>query len=214
MILEIRRFSTFVSPHWDFLYWKNDFFILNQGLIPTSIPNIHTLIIQHDVMLMKKVSKHLNLETRLRNYRHACSWWHHQMETYSALLAINAGNSPVTGEFHAQRPVTRLFDVIFDLRPNKRLSKQLWGWWFETPSRPLWCHSNVVFWMKWLSEQSRHDVVGSTNWNARSDTNNSEENIDIFVYTYWWQRISIAKSEMQFLSRAVLFLGNQKDITY
>ena len=136
------------------------------------------------------------------------------METYSALLAIYAGNSSVTGEFHAQRPVTRLFDVIFDLRPNKRLSKQLWGWWFETPSRPLWRHSNIVFWMKWLSEQSRHDVVGSTNWNTRSDTNNSEENIDIFVYIYWWQRISIAKSEMQFLSRAVLFLGNQEDITY
>ena len=96
MILEIRRFSTFLSPHWDFLYWENDFFILNQGLIPTSIPNIHTLIFQHDVMLMKKVSKHLNLETRLWNYRHACSWWRHQMETYSALLAINAGNSPAT----------------------------------------------------------------------------------------------------------------------
>ena len=59
-----------------------------------------------------------------------------------------AGNSPVTGEFHAQRPVTRLFDVIFD----KRLSKQLWGWWFKTPLRPLWRHSNVVFWMKWWSE--------------------------------------------------------------
>ena len=39
------------------------------------------------------------------------------METFSALLAISAGNSPVTGEFHAQRPVTRNFDVYFDLRP-------------------------------------------------------------------------------------------------
>ena len=37
------------------------------------------------------------------------------------------------GEFHTQRPVTRSFDVYFDLRPNKRLSKQSWGWWFETP---------------------------------------------------------------------------------
>ena len=40
----------------------------------------------------------------------------------------------------AQRPVTRSFDVFFDLRLNKRLSKQSWGWWFETPSRPLWRH--------------------------------------------------------------------------
>ena len=59
------------------------------------------------------------------------------------LLAICAGTSPVTGEFPAQRPVTRSFDVFFDLRLKKRLSKQLWGWWFEAPSRPLWRHYNV-----------------------------------------------------------------------
>ena len=44
------------------------------------------------------------------------------METFSALLAICAGNSPVPGEFPTQRPVARSFDVYFDLRPNKRLS--------------------------------------------------------------------------------------------
>ena len=65
------------------------------------------------------------------------------METFSALLAIYAGNSPVTGEFPAQRPVTRSFDVFFYLRLNKRLSKQWWCWWFETPSRQLWRHGNV-----------------------------------------------------------------------
>ena len=48
------------------------------------------------------------------------------METFSALLAICAGNSPVTREFPAQRPVTQSFDVFFDLRLNKRLSKQWW----------------------------------------------------------------------------------------
>ena len=56
------------------------------------------------------------------------AWWRHQMETFSALVAICAGNSPVTGEFPAQRPVTRSFDVFFDLRQNKRLSKQLGCW--------------------------------------------------------------------------------------
>ena len=71
------------------------------------------------------------------------SWWRHQMETFSALLTICAGNSPVSGEFPAQRPVTRSFDVFFDLRLNKRLSKQSWGWWFETLSRPLWRHRIV-----------------------------------------------------------------------
>ena len=72
------------------------------------------------------------------------SWWRHEMETFSALLAICAGNSPVTGEFPAQRPVTRSFDVLFDLSLNKPLSKQWWGWWFETLARPLWRHCNVV----------------------------------------------------------------------
>ena len=49
------------------------------------------------------------------------TWWR-KMETFSALLVFCAGNSPVTGEFPAQRPVSRSFDVFFDLRPNKRLS--------------------------------------------------------------------------------------------
>ena len=48
-----------------------------------------------------------------------------------------------TGEFPAQRPVTRSFDVFFDLRLNKKLGKQPWGWWFETPWRPLCRHCNV-----------------------------------------------------------------------
>ena len=72
------------------------------------------------------------------------SWWRHQMETFSALLALFAGNSPVPGEFPTRRPVTRSFDVFFDLRLNKRLSKQPWGCWFETPS--LWRHCDDSFW--------------------------------------------------------------------
>ena len=83
------------------------------------------------------------------------AWWRHQMETFSALLAICAGNSPVPGEFPSQRPVTRTFDVHFDLRLNKRLSKQWWGWWFETLSSPLWRNSNgasVVLGLLWSSQ--------------------------------------------------------------
>ena len=64
------------------------------------------------------------------------------METFSALLTICVGNSPVRGEFPIQRPVTRRFDVFFDLHPNKRLSKQWWGWWFEKSSCPWWHHCN------------------------------------------------------------------------
>ena len=105
------------------------------------------------------------------------SWWRHQMETFSALLAICAGNSPVAGEFPAQRPVTRSFDVFFDPRLNKRLSKQSWGWWFEALSRPLWRHRNVhhdlrLIWMspnrvvctvlysyRWLSKHFWIDIL-------------------------------------------------------
>ena len=46
------------------------------------------------------------------------------------------------GEFPTQRPVTRSFDVFFDMLPNKRFSQQSWGWWFETPSLSLWRHRN------------------------------------------------------------------------
>ena len=48
------------------------------------------------------------------------AWWRHQMKTFFALLAFCAENSPVPGEFSSQRPVTRSFDVFFDLHLNKR----------------------------------------------------------------------------------------------
>ena len=76
------------------------------------------------------------------------SWWRHQMESFSALLALCVGNSPVPvnyphkgqwpvwykTKFGSQnfgyliwfctRLVTRRCDVFFDLRLNKRLGKQ------------------------------------------------------------------------------------------
>ena len=79
------------------------------------------------------------------------SWWRHQMEPFSAILALCAGNSPVNGEFPAQRPVTQSFDVFFDQHLNKRLSKHSWDWWFNTPSRSLWRHCNgLIFNGKWF----------------------------------------------------------------
>ena len=55
------------------------------------------------------------------------------METFSALLAFCAGNSPGA----------RSFDIFFDLCLNKQLSKPSSRWWFETPSHPLWHHCNA-----------------------------------------------------------------------
>ena len=62
------------------------------------------------------------------------TWWRHQMQIFFALLARCAKNSPVTGEFPSQRPVTFSSEAFFDLRLNKRLSKQSRRWWFETQS--------------------------------------------------------------------------------
>ena len=56
------------------------------------------------------------------------------MEIFSLLLALCA--------IPSKRPVTLSFNVFFDLRVNKRLSKQSWAWWFETPSYSLWRHCN------------------------------------------------------------------------
>ena len=57
------------------------------------------------------------------------------------------GEFTCPGEFPTQRPVTRSFHVFFDLRLNKRLSKQSRGWWFETLSPPLWRHRNELRWV-------------------------------------------------------------------
>ena len=56
------------------------------------------------------------------------------------------------GEFPTQRIVTWSYDVFFDLRLNKRLSKQSWGRWFETLSHPLWRHRNGIYiiFCKWI----------------------------------------------------------------
>ena len=104
------------------------------------------------------------------------SWWCHQMEKFSALLALCAGNSPVTGEFPSQRPVTQSFDVFFDLRLKNRFSKQPRRQWFEMLSGPLWRHCNDVaqlqtkmvpinlIWSEsaqWLLSYGAHNIPGA-----------------------------------------------------
>ena len=62
------------------------------------------------------------------------------------------------GEFPTQRPVMRSFDVFFDLCLNKRLSKQPWGWWFETPSWSLWRQCNDLFTHRFVAFDRGHSV--------------------------------------------------------
>ena len=61
---------------------------------------------------------------------------------YTCVMMTSSNSFRVTGLCEGKSPVTR-FDVFFNLRPNKRLSKQSWGWWFQTLSRPLWRQCNV-----------------------------------------------------------------------
>ena len=77
------------------------------------------------------------------------------MEWFTMMTSSNGNIFRVTshlcGEFTGSRwiphkkPVTRSFNVFFDLRLNKRLSKQWWGWWFDMPWGPLWRHCNKSF---------------------------------------------------------------------
>ena len=104
--------------------------------------NIHKTLCEICVMMTSSISSQLDFEntqilaqfkrfpylfirvtaSQLTEYTLLTNtWWRHQMETFSSLLALCAGNSPVTGEFPSQRPVMRSFDVVFGLGLNKRL---------------------------------------------------------------------------------------------
>ena len=101
------------------------------------------------------------------------------METFSALLALCARNSPVP--VNSPRPVTRSFDVFFDLRLIKRLSKQAWGWWFETPAWSLWrqCNVSIRFGPKQKNRQRNEPLVV-----FKKDTT-IDDNRDTSIHTYY-----------------------------
>ena len=96
------------------------------GLLPVGIKPSPVPILSYDLMM--------SCGTELRAISHM-------------MTSSNGNNFRVTGhlcgEFPAQRPVMRSCDVFFDLRLNERLSKQSWGWWFETISRQLWRQCNA-----------------------------------------------------------------------
>ena len=74
----------------------------------------------------------------------------------SVLLALCAGNSPVpVNSPHKGQWRGALMFSLSDLRPNIRLSKQPWRWWFETPSRSLWrhCNENTIFYADCMPQE-------------------------------------------------------------
>ena len=68
-----------------------------------------------------------------------------------------AGNSSVTGEIPLTKASDAKLDVFYDQRLNTRLSKQSWGWWFETLSRSLrrYCNEPLVFKEYWKAQNPK-----------------------------------------------------------
>ena len=106
---------------------------------------------------------HIRLMHRLEEIILACpqtgvTWWRHQMETFSALLALCEGNPRVTVGFPTQRPVSRSFDIFFDLRLNIGRAKRLW---FETQSRSFRRHCSVIglFWPNYAIRRHRSGLT-------------------------------------------------------
>ena len=155
---------------------------------------------------------HLLFEPVLANSFNQCfllPWWRHQMETISALLTLCAGNSPVIGEIPAQRPVTRSFDVFFDLRLNKRWVNNrddgdlrrhrahydvtvmhsrrlpwLWWWW-----RWLFVISVIIGWSCWpiRARKTRWPKIKFGTLNTQMSRQSERYFADIlnFLYENW-----------------------------
>ena len=97
--------------------------------------------VENTVMLVARLSCTRLMTTIWKNSHDDVIKWKHFPRYWPFVRGIP--RSPVNSP-HTQRPVTRSFEVFIDmdLRLNKRLSKQWWCWWFETPSRSLWRHCN------------------------------------------------------------------------
>ena len=111
-----------------------------QGLANLAGDNVSGL---HNVMFGKRSVEYSAKDPAVNDYR---NWPQGMMSssngTIFCVIGPLCGEIPGPGEFHAQRAATRSFHVFFDLRLNKRLSKQPWGWWFQTPPWSLWCKCN------------------------------------------------------------------------
>ena len=95
------------------------------------------------MLTLSFISKSRHLANQQYLSRCHLSWWRHQIEAFSELLALCAGNWPVTGEFPSQRASDAELWCFFDVGHNKQLNQPSSCWWFEAPCRPLWRHFNV-----------------------------------------------------------------------
>ena len=109
--------------------WKSNLSVkLNADQVHGDVPRYHFSIFLQKVWfwithVLYYYQSPISLQVLAKSTANPGPWWRHQMETFSALLALCEGNPSVTGGFPSQKPVTRNFGVLFDLRLNKRLSK-------------------------------------------------------------------------------------------
>ena len=80
---------------------------------------------------------HTYIQSYTNNAENVSIWWHHDV-----ILSL-IGKARFIVALGGSNQFKLRGDVFFDLGPDKRLSKQSWGWWFETPSHSLWRHRNV-----------------------------------------------------------------------
>ena len=148
--------------------------------------------------------------------------WHllHHMMTSSngSIFRVTGplcGEFTGLGEFHTQRPVTRSFGVFFDLRLNKRLSKQPWGWWFETPPWSLWRHCNERLALEISYSYATHATVTVTLQRRLVCKCHIEENVFVVLrYIYIYSHILMISPDMQIpyfsirlISRTISYLN-------
>ena len=124
--------------------------------------------------------------------------------------------------FPAQRPVTRSFDIFFDLRLNKRLSKLWLGWWFETPSRSLWRHCNVLYCCGYISSVAIHSNDSSNQIFQSFPHWHRDINMGYCFFTQslpetrWWETIndiSWWRHQMEWFSALLAFCKGNSPVT-
>ena len=116
--------------------------------------NISKAIIWHYVAVIYNIWCTKISSSRLL---HEFWWWSHQMETFSLLLALCAGNSLMTCEFPSQWPVIQMFSLIF-ARTN--------GWvnnWDSGDLRRHHTHYDITVMWKTTVWEWLHPIVTAFN---------------------------------------------------
>ena len=127
------------------------------------------------------------------------------------------------GKFPTQRPVTRSFAIFFDLRLNKRLSKQSWSWWFETLLFPLWRQCNWLlyytgrFYTHSLELCTDFPSMDYCNSNTNVALEKTEDGSILYIWkfitvTSWWARLRLKSPAYQLFTQPFVQAQTEENI--